>query len=71
MQPLCSLRGNFFTALRSFLCSLFDTTFGKIINKALELGGFKEDEEIKANVYAWWHADMPEKIKEGFLNRND
>lgn len=22
MQPLCSLRGNFFTALRSFLCSL-------------------------------------------------
>ena len=31
----------------------------------------EEDEEIKANVYAWWHADMPEKIKEGFLNRND
>lgn len=28
MQPLCSLRGNFFTALRSFLCSLFDTAFG-------------------------------------------
>lgn len=27
-----------------------------------------EDSEIKASIYAWWHAEMPEKIKEGFLN---
>ena len=27
-----------------------------------------EDEEIKASIYNWWHADLPEKIKEGFLN---
>lgn len=29
-----------------------------------------EDEEIRSSIYAWWHADMPVKIKEGFLNRD-
>lgn len=28
----------------------------------------EEDEEIKASIYTWWHADLPKKIKEGFLN---
>lgn len=26
------------------------------------------DEEIKASIYVWWHQDMPEEIREGFLN---
>ena len=30
-----------------------------------------EDEEIKTSIYAWWHAEMPEKIKEGFLNQEE
>ena len=30
-----------------------------------------EDTEIKASIYAWWHAEMPKKIKEGFLNQED
>ena len=30
-----------------------------------------EDEEIKASIYTWWHAEMPEKIKEGFLNQEE
>ena len=29
----------------------------------------EEDEEIKASIYTWWHAGLPEKIKEGFLNQ--
>lgn len=28
----------------------------------------EEDEEIKASIYTWWHADLPKEIKEGFLN---
>ena len=28
----------------------------------------EEDQEIKANIYLWWHTDMPKNIKEGFLN---
>ncbi len=27
-----------------------------------------DDEQIKASVYVWWHQDMPEEIREGFLN---
>ena len=27
-----------------------------------------EDEEIKTSIYTWWHAGLPNKIKEGFLN---
>ena len=30
-----------------------------------------EDDEIKASIYVWWHAEMPEKIREGFLNQED
>lgn len=30
-----------------------------------------EDEEIKASIYVWWHAEMPKEIKEGFLNQED
>jgi hypothetical protein len=30
----------------------------------------EEDEEIKANIYTWWHAGLPQQIKEGFLNEN-
>ncbi|WP_151810402.1 hypothetical protein [Acinetobacter bereziniae] len=29
----------------------------------------EEDEEIKSSIYTWWHAGLPEKIKEGFLNQ--
>lgn len=31
----------------------------------------EEDENIRAGIYAWWHADMPDEIKEGFLNEQD
>lgn len=27
-----------------------------------------DDEQIKSSIYAWWHQDMPEEIREGFLN---
>ena len=30
-----------------------------------------EDEEIKASIYVWWHAEMPKKIQEGFLNQEN
>lgn len=29
----------------------------------------EEDQEIKNSIYTWWHADLPEDIQEGFLNR--
>ena len=28
----------------------------------------EDDADIKASIYAWWHQDLPEQIKVGFLN---
>ena len=27
-----------------------------------------QDQLIKAEIYTWWHENMPNEIKEGFLN---
>lgn len=32
------------------------------------LNDLDEDATIKESIYAWWHEDMPDEIKEGFLN---
>ncbi len=31
----------------------------------------EQDEQIRTEIYPWWHAGMPEEIKEGFLNDED
>ena len=30
-----------------------------------------EDLNIKAEIYTWWHQDMPKEIQEGFLNETE